>query len=269
MTTPDVPYRFELELTVTGTPEQVWEAIATAEGLTSWMTPTTLEPQVGGAVAFDMGPDATSHGKVTAFEPARHIAYEEYWDTLTGHDGAAVTPLVTEFLIEARSGGTCVVHVVTSAFGTGADWEQEFWDEMDLGWGSMLDNLRLYLASFPGQHATPLWAGTTVASTPEQSVAAIRAALVADASGEAVNARGVTGRFERSLDRHFLVRIEEPVGGFLSCMSYATEEGSGVHLQGYLFGEDAPAYVEREQPQWQAWLDGVAAEAGSVKVPPG
>lgn len=269
MTTPDVPYRFELELTVTGTPEQVWEAIATAEGLSSWMMPTTLEPQVGGAVTFDMGPDAVSHGRITAFEPARRVAYEEHWDTLTGHDGAEVTPLVTEFLIEARSGGTCVVRVVTSAFGTGADWEQEFWDEMDLGWGSILDNLRLYLARFPGQHATPLWVGTTVASPPERAVAAVRAALVGDAQGDTVSARGIVGRFERSVDRHFLVRLDEPVAGFLACYGYGTEDGSGVSLQGHLFGDGAPAYVEREQPHWQAWLDGVAAEVASATVPPG
>lgn len=269
MTTPDVPYRFELELTVTATPEQVWDAIATAEGMSSWMMPTTLEPHVGGAVAFDMGPDATSHGKVTAFEPARRVAYEEYWDVLTGHDGAAVTPLLTEFLIEARSGGTCVVRVVTSAFGTGADWEREFWDEMDIGWGSILDNLRLYLASFPGQYATSMWAGTTVATTPDRAIAAVRAALTGDSAGDAVSARGIVGRVERSLDRHLLVRLDEPVGGFLACYAYESEEGTGVSLQGYLFGDSAPAYVEREQPQWQAWLDGVAAEAASVKVPPG
>lgn len=268
MTTPDVSHHFELELTVTGTPEQVWQAIATAEGISSWMTPATFEPQVGAAVAFDMGPDATSHGKVTAVEPGRRIAYEEYWDALTGHEGADVTPLVTEFLIEARSGGTCVVRVVTSAFGTGADWENEFWDEMNIGWAPMLDNLRLYLASFPGQHATSLWAGTTVAATPEESVATIRAAIIGDADGEGVSARGITGHFERSMDRHFLVRIEGPVPGFLSCTSFGDDAGSGVHLQGYLFGDDAPAYVEREQPQWQAWLDGVAADLASATVRP-
>lgn len=269
MTTPDVSHHFELELTVTGTPEQVWQAIATAEGLSSWMMPTTLEPRVGGAVAFDMGPDATSHGKVTAFEPGKRIAYEEYWDALTGHEGADVTPLVTEFLIEARSGGTCVVRVVTSAFGTGADWENEFWDDMNIGWAPILDNLRLYLASFPGQHATSMWSSATVAAPPERCVAAVRAALIGDADGEAVSARGMTGHVERSLDRHFLVRIDEPVAGFLSCSSFGTDEESGVSLQGYLFGDDAPAYVEREQPQWQAWLEGVAADAARATVPPG
>ena len=72
----------------------------------------------------------------------------------SGHAGADVTPLATEFLVEARSGGTCVVRVVSSAYGTGADWENEFWGEMDTGWAPMLDNLRIYLTHFAGQRAT-------------------------------------------------------------------------------------------------------------------
>src|SRR5687768_8097006 len=98
MTTPDVPHRFELELAVPGTPEQVWRAIATAEGISAWMMPTELDEREGGAVTFHMGPDESSTGRVTAFEPNRRIAYEEDWAGLVGQDGAAVTPLLTEFL---------------------------------------------------------------------------------------------------------------------------------------------------------------------------
>ena len=35
MTSPDVPHRFEIEVEVPGTPEQVWQAIATANGISS------------------------------------------------------------------------------------------------------------------------------------------------------------------------------------------------------------------------------------------
>jgi hypothetical protein len=31
--------------------------------------------------------------------------------------------------------------VVSSAYGSGADWEHEFFAEMVAGWGAMLDNL--------------------------------------------------------------------------------------------------------------------------------
>ena len=265
MTTPNVPHRFELELEVPGTPEQVWHAIATAEGISSWMTPTDLDARLGGALTFHMGPDAESHGRVTAFEPARRIVYEEYWDALAGQAGADVTPLLTEFLIEARAGGTCVVRVVTSAFGTGADWENEFWEEMDSGWAPMLDNLRLYLTHFPDQRATSLFAGASFPAVPEVAIAAVRRELGVDGIGATVTARGVNGRVERLIDQHFLLRVDEPVAGFLSFSAFGDENTSIVHLQGYLFSDAAPAYVEREQAAWQGWLEGVATQLAPAR----
>jgi uncharacterized protein YndB with AHSA1/START domain len=261
MTTPDVPHRFEYELELPGTPEQVWHAIATAEGMTSWMAPTEADVRPGGAITFHMGPDSASHGQVTAVEPGRRIVYEEDWATLVGQGGADVTPLVTEFVVDARSGGTCVVRVVTSAFGTGADWENEFFDEMEIGWVPMLDNLRLYLTHFPGQSATPLFARATFpGTTPGAATAAVRRSVGADAVGDPVTVRDLHGRLERSIDRHFVVRVDEPLPAFLSFLSFGTDDASVVHLQGYVFSDAAPGYVAREEPGWQAWLDGVATD---------
>ncbi|MET1002093.1 MAG: SRPBCC domain-containing protein, partial [Acidimicrobiia bacterium] len=128
MTTPDRPLRMELTFEMPGTAEQVWDAIATANGISSWFMPTDMESRVGGAVCFHMGEDA-SEGTITEFDAPRRIVYEEPdWAGLSGHKGAEVTPLVSEFIVEAQAGGTCVVRVVSSAFGTGADWEQEFFD---------------------------------------------------------------------------------------------------------------------------------------------
>jgi hypothetical protein len=45
-------------------------------------------------------------------------------------DLSLVAPIATEFLIEAASGGSCVVRIVTSSYGSGADWENEFFTEM-------------------------------------------------------------------------------------------------------------------------------------------
>ncbi|HVF74250.1 MAG TPA: SRPBCC domain-containing protein [Acidimicrobiales bacterium] len=258
----NVPHRFELTLVVPGTPEQVWEAIATADGIASWMMSTELDAREGGALAFHMGPGVTSNGRVTAFEPARRFAYEEDWDEFSGHPDADVTPLATEFLVEARSGGTCVVTVVTSAFGTGADWENEFFDEMTHGWGAILDNLRLYLTHFPGQHASAIWAGVDdFPATPEETIAALQAKLGAEAVGDKVDERGVLGEVERVVPRHFLVRMESPVPGLLNFYSFNSgETTSGVHVQGYVFSDAASDYAKAEQPAWQAWLEGVARE---------
>ena len=59
MTNPDQPdrveHRMERTYEVAATPEQVWDAIATADGISAWMVPTRLDPQIGGAVSFDVG----------------------------------------------------------------------------------------------------------------------------------------------------------------------------------------------------------------------
>ncbi|MET0147356.1 MAG: SRPBCC domain-containing protein [Ilumatobacteraceae bacterium] len=264
MTTPATAYRFELELTVSATPEQVWDAIATAEGISAWMLETELDPREGGAVTFRMGPDVASEGTVTAFEPTRRIAYEEDWATLVGHAGADVTPLATEFLVDARSGGTCVVRVVTSAYGTGADWENEFWEEMVWGWAPMLDNLRIYLAHFAGQRATATTSTAMFAVTPVEAIDRVRAALGVATVGDHVDAAGVDGIVERTIAQHFLVRIERPVPGLVSCFSHESDAGTVVSLSAYLYGPEGAAAAERLRPEWQSMLEQLARDQAVV-----
>jgi len=167
VTKPDQPdrieHRMERTYEVAATPEQAWDAIATADGISAWMVPTRLDPQVGGEVSFDLG-DFTSTGVVTGYTPNHRFAYEEPWPiadhveavpvamvewfnaigvslSQVYHDLPLVTPIATEFLIESASGGSCVIRVVTSSYGSGADWENEFFAEMVAGWGEILDNL--------------------------------------------------------------------------------------------------------------------------------
>ena len=110
-TTPNVPYRLEFSVEVPGTPEQVWQAIATAKGMSAWFAPTEMEEHEGGSLHFTMGPDMGSDGQVTAWEPPRRLVYEEDWAALMGKDPDALSPLTSEFLVEAQSGGTCIVRV--------------------------------------------------------------------------------------------------------------------------------------------------------------
>lgn len=144
-----VEHRMERTYEVAATPDQVWDAIATADGISAWMVPTRLDPHVGGAVSFDVG-KFWSHGIVTDYTPGKRFAYAEPWPNQTGmptaeHDLSSLSPIATEFLVESASGGTCVIRVVTSAYGSGADWENEFFDEMIAGVIPMLDNLATHL----------------------------------------------------------------------------------------------------------------------------
>ncbi|MEJ7633536.1 SRPBCC domain-containing protein [Aeromicrobium sp.] len=183
MTDPDRPDRVEhrakFTLAVSATPEQVWAAIATDEGISAWMVPTRLDPRIGGEVSFDQG-GFRSTGVVTDYTPDRRFAYEEPWpmteemrewvaDTagheITDEELASISPIATEFLIEAASGGSCVLRVVSSSYGSGADWENEYFAEMVAGWGEIpfgpdeqtpwLDNLARHLNALHAKEGTP------------------------------------------------------------------------------------------------------------------
>lgn len=154
MTTPAPPDRTEHRTVHTyelaATPEQVWEAIATADGMSAWMAPTELDPRVGGEVTIDLG-DFVSVGVVTDYSPNRRFAMEEPWPLAdhmptAEHDLSALSPIATEFLVESASGGSCVLRVVTSAYGTDAEWEREFFAQMIEDWGLMLDGLAEHLS---------------------------------------------------------------------------------------------------------------------------
>jgi len=158
-----VEHRMERTYEVAATPEQVWDAIATADGISAWMVPTRLDPQVGGEVSFDLGGFWLS-GVVTDYTPNRRFAYEEPWPIADRaediaaemvewfkamgvplsevyRDLSSATPIATEFLVESASGGSCVIRVVTSAYGSGADWENEFFAQMIADVIPIFDNL--------------------------------------------------------------------------------------------------------------------------------
>jgi uncharacterized protein YndB with AHSA1/START domain len=147
MTTPSdtpPPRSIDLEIEVPGTPEEVWEAIATGRGASAWLHHTEVEEREGGRYAFDMGLGAgiNASGTVSGWDPPRRFATEGVRWQPAGDAPAA--PLATEWLIEARSGGTCVVRMVMTGFGGGAAWDDEI-GGMTQGMRAALESLRDYL----------------------------------------------------------------------------------------------------------------------------
>jgi uncharacterized protein YndB with AHSA1/START domain len=255
----------ELSFELPGTPEQVWQAIATAGGISSWFLPTDLEERLGGAICTHMG-ETDSPGTVTGWEPPQRFAYEEPdWAGLAGHADDEVTPLATEFLVEAKSGGTCVVRVVSSAFGSGADWEQEFFESMERGWAPFFDRLRLYLSHFPGQQATQLSTDLSVASPPEVVLAVMRDDFGIEAVGQRVVHRGISGQVERIGQDDVLLRLTDPMPGYFGFAAFANgDAGSVAMVSGHLFSDEAPAFVEREEAGWKSWLESLDFKSTST-----
>lgn len=261
-TTPDVPYRLEFTVEVPGTPEQVWDAIATAKGMSAWFAQTELDEREGGALRFVMGPDMDSVGRVVRWDPPHRLVYDEDWAALMGKDPDTLSPLTSEFVVEAQSGGTCVVRVTTSGFGVGADWESEWWDSLAPGWMPSFDNLRVYLAHFAGQEATRFEASVSRPGEPTAVWSAMHEALGLGDEGATVVVRGSTGTVERVGDHQTLVRLISPVPGVLNV--YAFEDGDGgvaAGVRAFLFSPDAAEHARREEPAWQAWLDDLSVPA--------
>jgi len=240
----------QLEVEVPGTPEQVWQAIATGPGITAWFTPTEVTERKGGAISFHLGPGMDSTGVVTSWEPPRRFAYEERdWQP-------GAPPLATEFLIEARAGGLSMVRLVSSLFTSSADWDDQL-ESFEISWPPFLYVRRLYLEYFPGQRCSTILV-TGEAPAPEaRAWAALTAALGLSglAMGErrtatVAGAPALAGIVERVSGRELVLRTTEPA--------------PGVALIGaYTFGDQAPAVVARDEPAWRAWM---AARFPSVEA---
>lgn len=145
MSTPDeAPRTIDVEIDVTGTPGEVWDAIATGKGVSAWLHHTEIEERAGGRYAFDMGLGGglNDSGTVGAWEPPRRLVTSGVRWVPAG--GGPPATLATEWTVEARAGGTCVVRMVMSGFGSGAAWDDEY-DGMTAGMRAALDSLRAHL----------------------------------------------------------------------------------------------------------------------------
>lgn len=67
---------FEIE--VPGGPEEVWRAIATGPGISSWYVPHTVEERDGGPATASFGPEPEMQvsGRVAVWEPPYRIVFD-------------------------------------------------------------------------------------------------------------------------------------------------------------------------------------------------
>jgi uncharacterized protein YndB with AHSA1/START domain len=250
--------RIELEIEVPGTPEEVWEAIATGRGLSSWMHPAEVEEREDGRFAYDMGSGMQGSGRVTGWDPPHRFAQAEEWSAEAGS-----ASLATEWLVEARAGGTCVVRMVMSGFGAGAEWDDEIGGVTE-GMRAALESLRVYMTHFRGQRGAWIRAfGSRPGSRAERWATLSGALGLADAapgqpvttSGDAVPA--LAGVVEQVIDERWhsgvLLRIADPAPGLAHVLVYG--DRGWATIQACVYGDDAAAIAEREEPAWQEWME--------------
>src|SRR5687768_16935617 len=144
----------QVEVEVPGTPEEVWRAISTGPGVSSWFVPTQMEERLGGKIQMNFGPGMDSIATITSWEPPVRFAAESHY---LGENAPAIA---TEWIVEARSGGVCIVRVVHSLFAETADWDGEL-EGTEGGWPVYFRVLRLYLTRFQGMSGKSMVAMAT------------------------------------------------------------------------------------------------------------
>ena len=246
----------EMHFTVPGTPEQVWQALATGPGYTAWFSQATIEERVGGALKFAFGPEVISTGEVTRWEPPRFFAYvERDW-------GEGAPPLATEITITSRSGGQCVVRMVHSLFSSNDDWDDQM-EGFERGWVGFIEVLRLYLAHCAGKKA----ASFQVMHSVQADQLAVWSKLMERlnlarahvcerwSTSHPEKLSGVVERIQQDRKmRAITLKLDSPAPGVAIIGAYDTGKGVNTSISTFYYGDDAEAQVAASQPKWQRWL---------------
>ena len=247
----------QLEVEVPGTPEEVWQAIATGPGISSWFVPTEFEERDGKPVAvkLNFGPGMESRSVVTAWEaPQKWASQSDGW--VPGSP-----PIANEWSVEARGGGICIVRIVHSLFASTDDWDNQL-EGAEYGWPAFLRTLRIYLTHFRGQRSVVMKWMAPVAGTEAEAWETLTAAV--GLKGVSVGQRwtapaGVpafsgVAEYVTQSPYDALLRLDKPGPGVAALGAVNFGGQSMVALNLYLCGDQAAGTVAHETPLWETWF---------------
>jgi uncharacterized protein YndB with AHSA1/START domain len=245
----------QVEIEVPGTPEEVWQAIATGPGISSWFVPTQFEERDGKPVAVKLsfGPGMEIRSEVTAWDPPRMFA------TKAGLPGSP--PIANEWIVEARGGGICIFRIVQSLFASTDDWDDQL-ESAKSGFASFLSILRIYLTHFRGQRSAMMKWMAPAAGTEAEAWEALTAALGLKglSVGQRCKAPAGVPAFSGVVDYvtqnpyDALLRLDTPGPGVAALGAVNFGGQSMVALNFYHYGDQAAGTVARETPLWDAWF---------------
>jgi uncharacterized protein YndB with AHSA1/START domain len=244
------------EAEVPGTPEQVWQAIATGPGVSSWFVPCQIEERVGGTIISSFGPGMDSTDTVTSWDPPHRYST----------DGSEMTPggptMATEWTVEARSGGTCVVRVVHSWFAETDEWDGQF-ESTVIGWAAFFRDLALYLVNFSGQPSETFqlmgFSTGSQEATWEKLLKALglEGKVVGDGISSPAGAPMLSGEIKYlGHDDHpeNLILLDQPAPGIGHFFAMPMAGMICLSVRVFLFGDLAAETAAREEAVWSAWV---------------
>jgi uncharacterized protein YndB with AHSA1/START domain len=246
----------EVEVEVPGTQEEVWRAIATGPGVSSWFVPTEFLESEGKPVAVSMnfGPGMVTRSPITAWAPPQSFAAQ-------GDGWGGSPPIATGWSVEARPEGGCIVRVVNSLVADTDDWDGQL-AATELGWPGFFRTLRIYLTHFRDQRSELLQFVVPVAGSEAEAWEALTSALgvkgvnVGELWSAPADAPALAGVLEYLSPSpcDALLRLNVPGPGVAALGAFSFGGQSMVALNFYHYGDQAAESVARETPLWQAWV---------------
>jgi uncharacterized protein YndB with AHSA1/START domain len=267
------------EIEVPGAPEEVWRAIATGPGISAWFVPTTCEEREGGQTVSSFGPGMDAIGIIKRWDPPRIMEVESE----TGEGGPG--KVATQWLVEARSGDTCVVRVVHRWFADSDQWDGEF-EGHAYGWvSSFFRILKLYLADFAGQPCTAIDLAAFSSLSGRETWGEIKGGMQFESDGRQFRSTSgapvLAGQLESTdvddpallrarerapqvvaalegmdnEDPQLLLRLVQPAPGVAHFFIMNLGHQVLVTLRFFLYGEQAERAAQGIEQGWRAWLD--------------
>ena len=245
-----------VEVEAEGSAEEVWRAIATGPGISSWFVPAEIDSDAVGQptrMVCNFGPGMDSVATVTEWNAPRSFAVESR-DFVVGGP-----PVATVWSVEEGAGGTCVVRVEHSLFTDGDEYDGSLVG-VEAGWPAFFRILQIYMADFRGQPCALLdLPGVASRESPAWDTLAAGLGIAAAKSGQSRSAPADAPQFAGLVDRvpdeaEVIIRLDEPTSGVAHLFAMPADDLFIMSVRLYLYGEDAAEVVARDKPGWKAWM---------------
>jgi hypothetical protein len=171
--------------------------------------------------------------------------------------------VATEWIVEARAGGKCVVRVVHSLFASTDDWDNQL-ESTESGWPGFFRILRLYLTHFRTLRCSPIQVMSFTRQPVSKAWEDLAAPLAlnkvrvgqqwrAPSNGVPMLAGVVEAVGEGKHPHNVLVRLEEPAPGVASLGAFDCG-GVQVMVALYLYGDKGATVAARDEGAWRGWM---------------
>lgn len=246
-----------VEVETQGSVEELWQAIGTNEGLSSWFVEADFALGEDGQptkLTCSFGPDMDSVANMTEWDPPRgfSVISDEF---IRGGPEVA-----TDWRIEKGAGETCLLSIEHSLHVDSDEFDGHI-EGTEAGWPAFFRILQIYMAHYRGQPCA-LVELMGAAEDGSQAWSDLAAALGFSTAelGERFAAQGSGVTFAGVVDTEpddteVIMHIDKPTTGVAHMFVWPVDGKILLSVRLYLYGEDAAEISSREEPIWRSWME--------------